>query len=97
MAELGADMIKTFYTNNFKSVTESCPVPIFGLGAEKKPRQVDALQLAYNEIHDGAKGVVFGRNAIQVKRPQDFQAALCEVVKNGTSAEDAARKYNLQD
>jgi DhnA family fructose-bisphosphate aldolase class Ia len=97
LSELGCDMIKTFYTIDFKKVTESCPVPIFGLGAEKTPRQVDALQLAYNEIKDGARGVVFGRNAIQVPNPVEFQAALCEVVKNGLTPEEAVKKHNLKD
>ena len=97
LSELGADMIKTFYTNNFKAVTNSCPVPIFGLGAEKTPRQIDALQLARNEIDDGARGVVFGRNAIQVPDPSAFQQALCEIVKKGIDPEDAVEKFNLKD
>ena len=97
LSELGCDMIKTFYTHDFKKVTDSCPVPIFGLGAEKKPTQLEALQLAADEIRDGAKGVVFGRNAIQVSAPSLFQRALCEVVKNGMSPADAVKKYNISD
>ena len=97
LSELGCDMIKTFNTYDFKKVTESCPVPVFGLGAEKTPLQIQALQLAADEIRDGARGVVFGRNAIQVKDPFAFQAALCEVVKNGLSPQEAVLKYNLTD
>ena len=90
-------MIKTFYTHDFKKVTESCPVPIFGLGAEKKPTQLEALQLAADEIRDGAKGVVFGRNAIQVPAPHLFQRALCDVVKTGLSPAEAIKKYSISD
>ncbi|MPM78734.1 3-hydroxy-5-phosphonooxypentane-2,4-dione thiolase [bioreactor metagenome] len=97
LSELGCDMIKTFFTCDFKKVTESCPVPIFGLGANKKPTQLEALQLASDEIREGARGVVFGRNSIQVPNPLLFQQALCEVVKNGISAEEAVRKYSLSD
>lgn len=97
LSELGCDMIKTFYTHDFKKVIESCPVPIFGLGADKKPTQLEALQLAADEIKDGAKGVVFGRNAIQVPVPSLFQRALCDVVKNGMSAADAVKKYSITD
>ncbi|MDU1891234.1 MAG: hypothetical protein E6767_11130 [Dysgonomonas sp.] len=97
LSELGCDMIKTFYTHDFKKVTESCPVPIFGLGADKKPTQLEALQLAAAEIRDGARGVVFGRNAIQVPSPSLFQQALCDVVKNGISAVDAIKKYSIVD
>ncbi len=97
LSELGCDMIKTFNTFDFRKVTESCPIPVFGLGAEKMPLQVQALQLAANEIRDGARGVVFGRNATQVKDPFAFQEALCEVVKKGLSPEEAVVRYQLVD
>ncbi len=97
LSELGCDLIKTFYTVDFKAVTSSCPVPVLGLGAEKKPTQIEALRLAAEEIRDGAKGVVFGRNAIQVPDPAGFQAALVDVVKHGMSPMEAAGKYKLKD
>jgi DhnA family fructose-bisphosphate aldolase class Ia len=96
VAELGADAIKTFHTCDFRAVTRSCPVPVFGLGAEKLPTQLDALRLAQREIEEGAGGVVFGRNAIQAAAPFRFQAALCEVVKQGKKAEDACRECGLE-
>jgi len=95
LAELGADMIKTFHTIRFSEVVEGCPIPIFGLGAAKLPAQVDALRLAANEIADGARGVVFGRNAIQVPDPCAFQNALCAVVKDGQSPDAAAEEFGL--
>lgn len=96
-AELGADLIKTFYTCDFSEVAGSCPVPILGLGAEKTPKQVQALELAEKIVRDGGKGVVFGRNAVQVANPAAFQRALCAVVKNGASAAEAAAQQALQD
>lgn len=95
VAELGADAIKTFNTMDFRAVTSSCPVPVFGLGAEKLPTQRDALDLAAREVAAGAGGVVFGRNAIQVPNPITFQNALCDVVKNNLSADEAVQKYGL--
>lgn len=97
LAELGADCIKTFYTYNFEEVTSSCPVPILGLGAEKTPKQIQALELAEKIVQGGGKGVVFGRNAIQVDDPAAFQRALCDVVQNGRSAADALREHGLKD
>jgi len=96
LAELGADLIKTFYTNDFKAVTSSCNIPILGLGADKTS-QLNALELAKKEIEDGCKGVVFGRNAFQVKNPFNFQSALLEVVKKGASPKDMVSKYELVD
>ena len=97
IAELGADLVKTFYTHEFKEVSEGCPVPILCLGAEKMPTQLDALTLAENIVKDGGKGVVYGRNAIQVADPIKFQQALCEVVQEGVSPLDAAAKHSLAD
>jgi class I fructose-bisphosphate aldolase len=95
-AELGADAIKTFYTCDFAQVTGTCPVPILGLGAEKLPTQRDALELAHSEVAAGAGGVVFGRNAIQVPDPHAFQAALCDVVRQGDSVDAAVKRHNLE-
>ncbi len=97
LAELGADCIKTYHTCRFPEVVEGCPVPILGLGAEKTPTQLEALQLARREIDEGARGVVFGRNAIQVKNPPDFQKALCEVVKRGADPAEVVEKFALED
>jgi len=96
IAELGADLIKTFYTHSFREVTESSPVPVLGLGAAKLPTQLAALQLAAEVVVAGAGGVVFGRNAIQVPNPPAFQQALCDVVKRGLAPDEAVRKYQLE-
>jgi len=97
LAELGADLIKTFHTQKFEEVTAGCPVPVLGLGAEKMPRQIQALELAERIVKGGGKGVVFGRNAIQVPDPPAFQRALCDVVKKGISPAEAARRHSLVD
>lgn len=97
LAELGADLIKTFYTHKFEDVTAGCPVPILGLGAEKAPKQIQALELAEKIMQAGGRGVVFGRNAIQVKDPGAFQRALCDVVQYGVSAADSLARHRLKD
>lgn len=95
LTELGADCIKTFYTRNFKEITRACAVPILGLGAEKTPTDLLALELAEKEVRDGAGGVVFGRNAVQASKPPAFLAALNDVVKRGVRAKAAVRKHGL--
>ena len=97
LAELGADAIKTFYTGeDFAEVVEACPVPIFTLGAEKTPTEIDALNLAYKAIRSGARGVVFGRNVIQANSPSRFLQGLKKVVKEDADPEAVAREYNLR-
>ena len=96
ISELGADLIKTFYTPNFRAVTKSCPVPVLGLGAARLPTQLAALRLAAEEVAAGAGGVVFGRNALQVPNPIAFQEALCDVVKRGVRPEEAVNNHHLE-
>jgi 3-hydroxy-5-phosphonooxypentane-2,4-dione thiolase len=94
VAELGADAIKTFFTARFSDVCASCPIPVFGLGAEKLPAILDALQLARRIVRAGGGGVVFGRNAFQFSDPFRAQAALCEVVKHDLAPEQALGKHD---
>lgn len=96
LAELGADAIKTFHTYKFDEVIEGCPLPILGLGGHTTPDPVDSLILAKEEIDQGCKGVVFGRNAIQRPDPITYQRALFEVVKHGLDPYEAVKKFELK-
>ncbi|KKR03481.1 MAG: Fructose-bisphosphate aldolase [Candidatus Uhrbacteria bacterium GW2011_GWF2_39_13] len=93
--ELGADVIKTFYTHKFKEVVDGCPTPILALGGKRLPTDLDALKFAKEEIDNGASGIVFGRNVIQSAKPLELQKALIDVLKGKLAPESAAKKYNL--
>ncbi|RKX75254.1 MAG: 3-hydroxy-5-phosphonooxypentane-2,4-dione thiolase, partial [Spirochaetes bacterium] len=68
-AELGAQVLKTYYTDeDFETVTASCPVPIVIAGGKKRP-EIDALEMAYRAIDQGASGVDMGRNIFQSDSP----------------------------
>lgn len=95
LAELGADLIKTFRTHDFPAVIRGCPIPILGLGGHATPDPLESLELARAIISDGARGVVFGRNAIQRPDPKAYQRALCDVVKHGIPPAQAVQKYHL--
>ena len=97
IAELGADAIKTFYTGeSFREIVEACPVPIFCLGAEKTPQEIDALNLAYRSLKSGARGVVFGRNVIQASSPARFLRALKKVVQEEADPEAVAAEFGVR-
>ncbi len=97
IAELGADLVKTFYTGrHFKEVTAATPVPVLALGAKKLPRESDALQLAADAIGAGARGIVFGRNVIQSKNPERLLDALKEVVKEFKAPDTVAAAFHLE-
>ncbi|MGB8253373.1 MAG: hypothetical protein WCF08_09155, partial [Anaerolineaceae bacterium] len=96
ISELGADLVKTFYTGKrFKEITAATPVPVLALGAKKLPKERDALMLAAAAIDAGARGIVFGRNVIQSKDPDRLLDALKEVVKESIAPDKVAAKYKL--
>ena len=95
MAELGADMVKTFYTYKFNEVVDNTPVPVFVIGAEKLSRDLDVLKKAESSASMGARGIIFGRNIFMAKDPGKIIAALNDVLNEGLSAEKSAAKHGL--
>jgi DhnA family fructose-bisphosphate aldolase class Ia len=96
LAELGADMIKTFYTGErFGQIVESTPVPILVLGAEKTPKEEQALQLALDAANAGAAGIVFGRNIVQSCNPAGFIDAARAVMTGQCGVAEAITRFDL--
>lgn len=96
LAELGADLIKTFHTHRFADVVRGCPLPVLGLGGHATPAPLDSLLLAQREIAEGCRGVVFGRNALQRPDPKAYQRALCAVVRQGMDPAEAVNTFGLK-
>ncbi len=97
IAELGADLVKTFYTGKrFSEIVEATPVPVLALGAKKLPKESDALKLAADAVHTGAKGIVFGRNVLQSKDPKRLLDALKEVVKEYKDPDAIAKAFHIE-
>lgn len=92
-AELGATYVKTYYTEkDFDTVTAACPVPIVIAGGKKLP-ELEAMQMAYNAIRDGAAGVDMGRNIFQADAPVAMIQAVRGIVHDGLKPEEAFDLY----
>jgi len=88
-AELGVTYVKTYFVEkNFDTVTAACPVPIVIAGGKKLP-ELDALEMAYRAIDQGAAGVDMGRNIFQSDVPIAMIQAVREVVHNNAKPKDA--------
>ena len=97
MSELGADLIKTFYTGNkFHEVIENTPVPVFTIGADKLNTDLAVLKKAYDSVQQGASGIIFGRNIFMAKNPQTLTKALNDVINEGLNPKEAAEKNELK-
>jgi putative autoinducer-2 (AI-2) aldolase len=88
-AELGCHMVKTYYCQDFQKVVKSCPVPIVIAGGPKLKTEKDALDMAYQAISSGAKGVDMGRNIWQSDWPVAMISAIRSIVHENSSVKKA--------
>lgn len=92
-AELGAHYIKTYYIpDGFDTVAASCPVPLVMAGGKKLP-ELDALQMSYNAVQEGAAGVDMGRNIFQSDAPVAMIKAVRGVVHEGLKPKEAHQLF----
>lgn len=77
-AELGADVLKVFYTEDFDSVVQCCLVPVMLAGG---PRNLYVLTMARSAVNCGARGFVFGRNVFQSEELVKLIAQLDGIIR----------------
>jgi len=93
-AELGADIIKTNYTGSidtFKTVIESCPIPVVIAGGPKCKSLIEVLQTTFDALQAGASGISIGRNVFQCDDPTKITKALSSIVHQGATVEKAQK------
>ncbi|HHY15101.1 MAG TPA: 3-hydroxy-5-phosphonooxypentane-2,4-dione thiolase [Firmicutes bacterium] len=93
-AEFGADIIKTYYCDNFEQVTSTCPVPIVVAGGPKLDTEREVLELVANSMDQGARGVDLGRNVWQNDAPLAMIQAIKAIVHDDLNAVEALELYN---
>ncbi|MCL2333688.1 MAG: 2-amino-3,7-dideoxy-D-threo-hept-6-ulosonate synthase [Candidatus Methanoplasma sp.] len=93
-AELGADLIKVSYTgdiDSFKTVVKGALAPILIAGGPKMSSDMDILNMVYDSMQAGGRGVSIGRNIFQHKRPQAMTDAISGIVLKGMDVKEAAK------
>ena len=93
VAELGANIVKTYYCDNFEEIVAACPVPIVVAGG-KKLAEKDALTMAYKSIQGGARGLDMGRNIFQSQHPVAMADAIGKIVHNKYTDKEALEFFN---
>ena len=91
-AELGADLVKTYYTGSketYQEVIDSSPLPVLLSGGDKTNNPLDFLGVLKTCIDCGAKGVAVGRNVWQADNPAKILRAVENVVHEGMTPEEA--------
>lgn len=92
LAEFGANMVKTYYCEDFAKVIAACPVPVVMAGGKKVPEN-EALEMVYRAIAEGAAGVDMGRNIFQAADPLAMAMAVGKVVHENYKSEAAYEYY----
>ena len=90
-AELGAQIVKTYYCDNFEKVARSCPVPLVIAGGPKLETGQDVLKLAHDAIREGARGVDMGRNIWQSPNAVGMIKAIRSIVHENISVKEASK------
>jgi fructose-bisphosphate aldolase/2-amino-3,7-dideoxy-D-threo-hept-6-ulosonate synthase len=93
-AELGADVVKSYYTgdpDSFREVVKGCPVPIIVLSGPGADDSQGLLQIVEDVMDAGGKGVIMGRNVWGDKDPMSMISAIRKIVHEGADVEEATR------
>ena len=91
-AEIGADIVKTYYTgdpDSFAGVIEGCLVPVVILGGEKSDTLEIVFEDVYYAIQAGADGIAIGRNIWQHKNTQAMVEAMAGLVHENWTVKQA--------
>ena len=90
-AEIGANYVKSYYFEpGFEKVVAGCSVPIVIAGGKKIP-EIDALNMAYKAVNQGAAGVDMGRNIFQSDCPSGMLEAVNCLLYTSPSPRDRTR------
>jgi 3-hydroxy-5-phosphonooxypentane-2,4-dione thiolase len=92
-AELGANVVKTYWCEEFEKVTESCPVPVVIAGGPKCETQLEVLEFVYDGLQRGAIGVNLGRNVWQDDHPVAAARALQALIHEQATPQQANDLY----
>lgn len=90
-AELGADIVKTNYTgdiDSFREVVKGCPVPVVIAGGPRMDTEKELLEMIYDSLQAGGKGVAIGRNVFQSENPTKLVADISKIAHKGMTAEE---------
>ena len=93
-ADMGVDLIKTQFVGDvasFKETVESCFVPIVVLGGSKAKDDTAVLQMVYDSIQAGGKGVAMGRNIWGHENPTKMTQAIVSIVHDDATVADAEK------
>jgi class I fructose-bisphosphate aldolase len=98
-AELGVDIVKTFYTgtpDSFRMVIEACPAKVVVSGGPKLPTLRDLFKMTRDSMDAGAYGVTYGRNVWEDESPKACVKALKHIIHENFDLKEAMDLYESE-
>lgn len=96
-AEIGIDIVKTYYTGDslsYTKVIEACPAKVVVSGGPKLPSVKDVFVMTKDAIDAGAAGVTYGRNVWQADNPIKMVKALAHIIHENGTVDEAMEIIN---
>ncbi len=93
-AEIGVQMVKTYYCEDFARVVNGTPVPLVVAGGPKLDTEEDVFRLVCNALEDGAAGVDMGRNIWQNDNPVAMIKAIRAIVHENATLREALQLFD---
>ncbi|MEX0680210.1 MAG: hypothetical protein WD097_02425 [Balneolales bacterium] len=95
-SELGADIIKADPCDDvteYHKIIKVAGKPVLPRGGGRAPER-EILQRTYDLMHQGARGIVYGRNIVQHDKPTEMTRALMSIVHEGATPDQALEILN---
>ena len=95
-AEIGVQMVKTYYCEDFARVVDGSPVPLVVAGGPKLNSVEDVFNLVHNALEDGAVGVDMGRNIWQNENPVGVIRAIRAITHEKVNVREALQIFDSE-
>jgi len=92
-AELGANVVKTYYCEDFDKVVEGCPVPVVIAGGPVCETELEVFEFVYDGLQKGAIGINLGRNVWKHPQPIPMMCALRSVIHDNKTPKEALEMF----
>lgn len=93
-AELGADVVKTYWCENFEKVVNGCPAPVVMAGGPQCETEKEVFDFVHDGMQKGAIGINLGRNVWKHPQPVAMMKALRAVIHKNATPKEAVDIFN---
>jgi putative autoinducer-2 (AI-2) aldolase len=93
-AELGARVVKTYWCEDFDTVTNGCPVPVIMAGGPLCETELEVFEFVHDGMQKGAIGINLGRNVWKNPHAVAMAKALRAIVHENASVKEAHDLFN---